>query len=465
MLPRIIDDLEGGFSTATVERAGWIVTAYLLGYTIVLPLIGRVADLHGHRRTYNLAIGIFAAGSLLCAVSTSLYAMVGFRALQAIGGGALVPIAMAVVGHSFPPHRRALALGVIGAVGEAGSVLGPLYGTVVGQYVGWRAIFYLNLPLTLVIVWLVRRHLSQSPRYPANIDYRSGALLALALGSMTAGISGSGEMGWLTFGAPMLSLSFISFVVFLIADRRAAQPLIDLSMFARRAYASANVAHFLLGIALITALAQVPSFAYGSAWPESLDSSPMIGGALLIRLTLMIPAGALLGGLLCSKTGSRIPAVIGFAVSALGLWQMSRWTVDVESLNQTVDLLITGFGFGLVIAPIGLVAVTVIKKSRMASGSAVLTATRIVGMTVGLAALNSWGINKFRATMAGSPPPLPRFGVGLTQYIEELKIWEQHNVEVMMGILSDFFLIAAAACLVAIIPSLLLERRRRDAGL
>ena len=105
VLPRIIDDLEGGFSPAGVERAGWIVTAYLFGFTVVLPLMGRVADLYGHRRTYNLAMLIFAAGSLLCAVSGSLYMLVGFRAIQAIGGGAVVPIAMAVVGHNFPEGR------------------------------------------------------------------------------------------------------------------------------------------------------------------------------------------------------------------------------------------------------------------------------------------------------------------------------------------------------------------------
>lgn len=180
VLPDIIDSLEGGFSSSGVERAGWIVTAYLLGYAAVLPLMGRVADRHGHRRTYLLSLSVFAAGSVLCALSWSLFGLVGFRALQAAGGGVLVPISMAVVGHRFPLNRRALALGVIGAAGEAGAVLGPLYGSLLGQYIGWRAIFYLNLPLVLIIFWLVRRFVSESPRYDIRVDYRSGVLLALA---------------------------------------------------------------------------------------------------------------------------------------------------------------------------------------------------------------------------------------------------------------------------------------------
>ena len=456
VLPDIIDDLEGGFSSSGVERAGWIVTAYLLGYMIVLPLMGRVADRFGHRRIYFLSLGIFAMGSLLCALSTSLFGLVGFRAIQAVGGGALVPVAMAVAGHSFTPRQRAIALGVIGAAGEAGAVLGPIYGAVVGQFMGWRAIFYLNLPLVLIIFWLVHRYVGKSPRYPVRIDYRSGLLLALGLGSATFAISGAGELGWLTFGLPLLGISLVFLVAFVFSDSHATSPLVRISMFANRAFSSANIAHFLLGVAMITALVQVPSFAYSSGWPETSDSSPMIGGLLLIRLTLMIPAGALAGGLLARRWGGRLTATLGFALSALGLLLTSRWSIDVGALRQTMDLLVTGLGFGLVIAPISLSVINSVKKSRMASASAVLTSTRILGMTAGLAAINSWGISRYRTIRAGDPLPLPGLGMTLSRYLDQLRIWEARNVEAILGVLSDFFLIAAVACLLAIIPSLFL---------
>lgn len=457
VLPRIITDLEGGFSATGVERAGWIVTAYLIGYTITLPLMGRVADLHGHRRTYNLAMIIFAAGSLLCALTPDLFALVGFRAVQAIGGGAVVPISLAVVGSRFPQGKRALSLGIIGAAGEAGGVLGPLYGALVGQYLGWRAIFYLNLPLVLIIVWLMRRHVDESPRRDIPVDYRSGVLLALALGLVTLAISGAGQIGWLRFGLPLLFLSLVFLSLFFLSIKRASHPLIDLSIFAKTGFSAANIAHFLLGAALITALVEVPSFAYSSRWPATADSSPLIGGLLLIRLTLLIPVGAVLGGLAITKTGSRLVAVAGFALSAAGLWRMSMWHMDVSGQRQTLDLMLSGFGFGLVIAPISLSAINSLRRRRMASGASILTAARIVGMAVGLAALNSWGISDFQSIMGRFPAPLPQFGQGFSDYLNQISAWEMQNVQIVLGVLSDFFLIAAAISAAAILPSLLLR--------
>ena len=462
VLPRIITDLDNGFSAPGVERAGWIVTAYLIGYTVMLPLMGRVADLHGQRRTYNLAMVIFAAGSLLCAVTPDLYALVGFRAIQAIGGGAVVPISLAVVGHRFPRGKRAMALGIIGAAGEAGGVLGPLYGSLVGQYLGWRAIFYLNLPLVFLIIWLMRRYVAESPRRQVAVDYRSGVLLALALGLATTAISGAHQVGWTIFGAPLLALSLLLLLLFFLSIRRAAHPLIDMSIFANKSFSAANAAHFLLGVALITALVEVPTFAYSSGWPVTADSSPLTGGLLLIRLTLLIPVGAVLGGLLSAKVSSRLAAVTGFALSAVGLWRMSMWNVGVGTQRETLDLMLAGLGFGLVIAPISLAAINSLRRQRLASGASVLTAARIIGMAVGLAALNSWGISGFQGTMAKYPAPLPQIGQSLNDYLNQISAWESRNVQTILGVLSSFFLIAAVVSIVAIIPSLFLTSGNRS---
>ena len=460
VLPRIITDLEGGFSSGGVERAAWIVTAYLIGYTIMLPLMGRVSDLHGHRRIYNLAMVIFVAGSFLCAITTNLYELVGFRAIQAIGGGAVVPIALAIVGYYFPPERRAIALGIIGAAGEAGGVVGPIYGSLVAQYLGWRAIFYLNVPWVLIIILLVWRFVVKTERRQVAVDYRSGLLLALALGLSTTAISGARSVGWTRFGLPLLAASALFMGAFLLSVRRADHPLIDLSIFRSRTFSAANIAHFLLGVALITALVQVPSFAYGSGWPETANSSPLVGGLLLIRLMMMIPVGALLGGIIAGRAGSRLPAVAGFALSAFGLWRISAWAVNVGPVRQTEDLIATGIGFGLVIAPILLAGISELRRGRMASGASVLTAARIFGMAVGLAAINSWGISDFNSTMMKFPAPVPQLGESASGYLNLLSAWEEQNVHTLLGVLSDFFLIAAVACAIAIVPAFLIGRKR-----
>ncbi len=465
VLPQIVSDLQNGFSSAGVERAGWIVTAYLTGYTIMLPLMGRVADLHGHRRTYNLAMAIFAAGSLMCALTPNLFFLVGFRAIQAVGGGAVLPIALAVVGDRFPSGKRALALGIIGAAAEAGGVLGPLYGSLIGQYLGWRAIFYLNIPLVLLIIWLMRRYVAESGRRGSRVDWRSGALLAAALGLATAGVSGAREAGWLVFGGPLLALSIGFLAGFIFSVKRAEHPLIDFSMFRSRSFSAANAAHFLLGVALITALAQVPVFAYSAGWPETADVSPLRGGLLLIRLTLLIPVGAVLGGLLSARVSGRLAAVAGFCLSAFGLWRLSMWQTTVGDLRQTFDLMTSGIGFGLVIAPISLAAIEALRRDRLASGASVLTASRITGMAVGLAALNSWGITDFESTMSRFPAPLPQIGESFSTYLNQISAWEHRNIITILGVFRDFFLIAAAACLLAVIPAILLfSGKRRPAG-
>ena len=138
LLPVIIEDFEGAFSPTSVERAGWIITAYLVGYTVVMPVMGRVSDLFGHRRVFNVSILIFILGSVLCALSPSLYWLSAARALQAVGGGAIVPIAMGMVGYSFSLRQQAVVIGVLVAAGEAGGVLGPLYGAYLAEPFGWQ---------------------------------------------------------------------------------------------------------------------------------------------------------------------------------------------------------------------------------------------------------------------------------------------------------------------------------------
>ena len=157
LLPTLITDFEGGFSPNAVERAGWIITAYLVGYTVVMPVMGRVADLFGHRRLFNISMLIFIAGSVLCALAPSLQLLAVFRAFQAVGGGAIVPIAMGIVGHSFDRRRQAMAIGLLVAAGEAGGVIGPLYGAFVALPLGWRMIFWINVPLGLAIIAFVWR--------------------------------------------------------------------------------------------------------------------------------------------------------------------------------------------------------------------------------------------------------------------------------------------------------------------
>ena len=214
LLPTIVRDFEGGFTPTAVERASWIVTAYLVGYTVVMPVMGRIADLFGLRRVFNISLLMFMIGSVLCTMAPSINWLAGLRALQAVGGGALVPITMGIIGRSFSRSKQAMALGVLVLVYEAGGAIGPFYGAFMAQPLGWRGIFWINVPLGLAVMAVVWLLVPRWPRREVHIDYQGAALLALFLGLVTGGLSGQRTYGWNHFVFPMLAASAVVLAAF-----------------------------------------------------------------------------------------------------------------------------------------------------------------------------------------------------------------------------------------------------------
>lgn len=456
LLPVIVKDFEGSFTPSSVERAGWLVTGYLIGYTVVMPVMGRLADLFGHRRLFNLSILIFMLGSVLCALSPGIGVMSVFRAVAAVGGGAIVPIAMGMVGYDFSRRQQAMALGLLVAAGEAGGVIGPLYGAVIADGawlvdpIGWRWVFWINIPLGLMIMAAVRLLAPRHPRRRVSVDYRGALLLAALLGVVTVGLSGQHAVGWYNFTLPMLAAGVVLLALFILAERRREHPVVRLDMFRNRSFTAANTANFLEGIALITALVQVPFFAYATR-----DATPIEGGLMVIRMTLMIPVGAVLAGFLVNRLSHRFTAAAGFAIAATGLFLVSRWPEDASNAVITRDLLITGFGFGFNSPALAAAVVGSISRARAAAGSALHVVFKTTGEMVGLAALGGWGIYQFEGEI--SPTEMLLLGIqGRRQEIAE------RSMDAILMVLNRFFLVAAAMCALAALVSLLINVRREE---
>ncbi len=170
-------------------RAAWIVNGYILGYVVAMPLMGRVADVYGHGRIFLLAIAIFLAGSLWVSACQSMNMLVVARAVQALGGGALVPVSMAIVAEHLPPERRALGLGFLGAAAEGGGLLGPLWGGSLVQILGWRGHFWVNVPLCLPVILVVLYSYRDKGKSKASVDYLGGLLLAGALTALAIALT------------------------------------------------------------------------------------------------------------------------------------------------------------------------------------------------------------------------------------------------------------------------------------
>lgn len=452
LLPEIIDDFEPTYSpvnTEPLEMAGWIITAYLIGYTVFMPVMGRVADVLGHRLLFNISIVIFVVGSVLCTFATSFWQLAAFRAVQAIGGGAIIPIAMGIVGFSFSRKQQALAIGLLVAAGEAGGVIGPLYGAYLAEPYGWRFIFWVNIPLGVAVIAVVHRLVARHPRQRVPIDYRGAALLALFLTLITVGLSGQKTGGWAQFVLPMLVAGIMVLVAFIFVEKRTEYPVVKLSMFRNVTFSAANIANLLEGVAMITALVQIPFFAYAT-----VAATPIEGGLLIIRMTIMIPVGAIIGGLVINRISHRYTAAAGFTLAAIGLFLVSRWTVDVSSAVQTRDLMIAGLGFGLNSPALAAAVVGSIEKARLATGSAIHIVAKTTGMMLGLATMGGWGINQFESIL----------NVGLLDIIdpERSSTLEDRAVDAILLVLNRYFLVASILCAIAIIPSLMIRVRGEE---
>jgi MFS family permease len=226
-------------------------------------------------------------------------------------------------------------------------------------------------------------------------------------------------------------------------------PVIELSVFRRAAFSATSLVSLLVGGALIIAMVDIPLFIV-----TVLGGTPLDSGLALLRLTALIPVGAILGGLLCPRITCRVTAVLGLLLTALGFLLMHLWPLNVNWIQMTSSTVISGLGFGLVIAPIGATAINAVSSRQLGMASSIITVLRMVGMIIGLAALTSWGLGRFNAIMTAFKPPanlpIADYSAALTKYATQAG----HEVY------TSIFLAAAIICLVAIVPALLLEGRK-----
>jgi MFS family permease len=444
--------------------------------------MGRVSDLYGRRRIFLLCLCIFGVGSILCGIAPllgqtfdlgflgalnidtsapGLIFLIGARFFQAIGGGALVPVAMAIASDFYGADRRGLALGIIGAVTEAGGAIGPLYGAVVVEHLGWQYIFYLNVPIVLVVFIVAWFLIPKGTHLREGIDWIGAILLGAALTCLSLGLAQQGTElgppspnGAVPQNNPIsLALAAVFLVAFILVERKVRWPVVDLSLFKRLPFSATSLVSLLVGAALIIAMADIPIYVDTVLQLPVLDS-----GLALLRLTAMIPIGAFLGGWLCGRISCRFTGVLGLVFTAAGFYLMSRWPVHVDWNQVTISTLTAGLGFGLVIAPIGTTAINAVKATQSGTSSAVVTALRMVGMMLGLAALTSWALAYFK-TLAAQYPSLPASATS-DQFAQWSQGYAQHLINAAHTVYSAVFFTAMVLCLVAILPALFLWGRK-----
>jgi EmrB/QacA subfamily drug resistance transporter len=405
-LPAIVVDFGGWTDLA---RASWIVNGYLLAFVVAMPVAGRAADLWGARRLYVIALVLFSAGSAGAALSrlagpeTGIAWLIAARVVQGAGGGALVPLSMALASHLFAGRARSVALGVEGAATFVGMAVGPAYGAWVLLDVSkslslpgldvapWQWIFLLNVPialLTLLLLYVIAGGI-ETPRHPARLDLGGAVLASVALVAGVGAVSLAGADGW---AAPQvlggLAVGIGGLVLFAWYEGRRAAPLIDLRLFADRRFSAANGVSLLTGYTLATAIIGGPVFVDRVLFaPDEAAAA----ATALTALTVAIAAGAVGGGLLGTVVGERPLTVLGVVLSAVALWLALGWGTQTELGRLVRDLAVFGVGFGLTVSPRATSAVGAAGPAAYGVASAMLQITRTVGMSIGLALLTSIG--------------------------------------------------------------------------
>jgi EmrB/QacA subfamily drug resistance transporter len=377
-LPTIVGELGG------LERLAWVVTAYLLAQTVVTPLYGKLGDLYGRKVVLQSGIVIFLLGSVLCGVSGSMEQLILFRFIQGMGGGGLMVTTQAVVGDIVPPRDRGRYQGIFGAVFGVSSIAGPLLGGYFTTEWSWRWIFYINLPLGLLALFVIAATLPRrAVRVRHAIDYLGTGLLALALSSLVL-FSDLGGISLPWTSPPMIALGVVAaamLLAFVMVERRAAEPVLPLTLFANRTFTLTAVIGLIVGFALFGSVTYIPLFlqVVNGATPtgSGLQMLPLMGGMLFTSI---------LSGQLISRWGRyRVFPIVGTAVTALGLFLLSRMHAGTTVAEASLYMLVLGLGLGNVMQVLVIAVQNAVDYRDLGVATSGATLFRLIGGSLGTA--------------------------------------------------------------------------------
>jgi EmrB/QacA subfamily drug resistance transporter len=380
----------------------WMVNSYTLTLAILLLPAGRFADLLGRRRMFLLGLVIFTAASLMAGLLHVAVLLIMARALQGLGAAFIMPAALAIVVATFPPARRAAAIGIWAGLSGVALGLGPLLGAALTESLGWSSIFLINVPLGLLCFVLGRRWLSESRSHDVGpkLDIAGLVVFGGALYAILAGLDGANGRGWVSpVTLLMLAAGAAGLLLFWWIERRRAHPMLDTSLFRSRRLSGANV------VGLLTLAAMCSVFFFVSLYLQLvLGYAPLTAGAVFLPMTLPIIVVAPLSARLAARLGPRAVIATGMAVFAVSL-VAPAWFVHVESLWALLLALgFGGVGIGLTTTPVNTAALESVPTEKAGMGSGVLNTFRMIGLSLGIAVMGAIvsgaGLGTSRVSMA-----------------------------------------------------------------
>lgn len=374
-MPSIVAQL-GGLSIYS-----WVFSIYMLASTTTVPIYGKISDLLGRKKVYTFSMALFLAGSVLCGLANSMEWLVVFRAIQGLGAGGIIPMALTVIGEIFSVEKRAKMQGLISGVWGLSSIIGPVIGGFLVDQISWHWVFYINLipgSLAILFVWFAWVDQEKQVSKPPKLDISGTVILSIAVLALLIGSNGLQNPSNFWF----IALSVGLFTTLFFVEKRAGDPILPIKLFKNRLFIVAFLHGILAGWAMFGSLSYVPLFVQAV-----VGTTATMAGISLMPMSLSWTITSILGGRLILKVNFRILAIIGMLLLAIGSFMMTTIGVNTNQLSVMFYTSLMGIGMGLTIPIFMIIVQTAVPKGVLGTATSTLQFSRSIGGTIGVSVL------------------------------------------------------------------------------
>ncbi|AZB40871.1 DHA2 family efflux MFS transporter permease subunit [Bacillus sp. FJAT-42376] len=388
---KIISDLGG------LDIFVWVTSAYMVTVMAGMPIFGKLSDMYGRKRFFVFGLAVFILGSALCGIAQNIVQLSIFRAIQGVGGGALLPIAFTIVFDIFPPEKRGKMTGLLGAVFGSASVFGPLLGAYITEYISWHWVFYVNVPIGILSLFFIIRFYKESQSHrKQKIDWTGAATLVVSVVSLMFALElGGKQYAWDSVQIlGLFGIFVVALAVFFYVEKRAEEPIISFWMFKRRLFAASQILAFLYGGTFIILTVFIPVFVQavygGSATNAGLILTPMMLGSV---------AGSAIGGIFLTKTSFRNLMIVSIFSFGIGMFLLGTMEPDTARWMLTIFMILTGFGVGFSFSLLPTSSTHKLDPQFRGSANSTNSFARSLGMTLGVTIFGTIQSNTFTSEL------------------------------------------------------------------
>ena len=406
-MPTIVGDLGG------LENFVWVVSAYMVAEMAGMPIFGKLSDMYGRKRFFIMGLVLFMAGSALCGTANSITQLSIYRAIQGVGGGALVPIAFTIMFDLFPPEKRGKMGGMFGAVFGLSSIFGPLLGAYITDHITWHWIFYINLPLGILsFIFIALFYKESKAHQKQTIDWWGAITLIGAIVCLMFALElGGQKYDWNSSTIISLFVGFtVLLLIFLFVETKAKDPIISFKMFKNRLFGGSTFVGLFYGAAFMAAAVYIPIFVQGVYGGSATNS-----GLILLPMMLGSVVTAQVGGFLTTKMSYRNIMILSGVIMIAGILLLSTLTSDTSRWLLTFYMIIIGLGVGFSFSVLSMAAIHPFGMEQRGSATSTSNFIRSLGMTIGITIFGTIQRNSFKGNLEDAfsgMGPMPKGGFG-----------------------------------------------------